>query len=373
MFQEMIQSLFLIFIAEMGDKTQILAMAFATRFKVYEVLLGVFIGSLFNHGIAVAVGSYLSNWIPIETIQMIAGFLFVGFALWTLKMDEDKDKENKGRNFGPMLTVALAFFIGELGDKTQLTAITLAVDANFPVFVLFGTVTGMVLTSALGIFVGSKIGEKVPEFAMKWIAAGIFMFFGIGKLYNTLPKEYMTPLHVSLFFVVIIVSTYLLLKPTLKLRKRGEISVFRETAITLYECTHKIKEGVHEICLGEAICKKCEGKGCIIGYTKDLMEYIGGGEKDISFINSQDFSKSLIKKDFDEEKVIESLSMTLIYLMDVDQKGISIHKVRETLEMILFKQTLDYDGNRNQYYENLRKINKPIGDKIIKRVKELTK
>jgi hypothetical protein len=236
-------------------------------------------------------------------------------------------------------------------------------------------VTGMVLTSALGIFVGSKIGEKVPEFAMKLIAAGIFMIFGIGKLYNTLPKEYLTPVNISIFFSVIMVSTYLLLKPTLKLRKKGEFSAFKETAITLYEYTHKIKESVDDICLGENTCKKCEGKGCIIGYTKNLMEHIGGEEKDISFINPQDFSKSL-KKDFDEEKVIESLSMTMVYLMNDDQgdpmKDISIHKVRETLEMILFKQTLDYNGNMNQYYENLRKINKPIGDKIIKRVKELT-
>ncbi|MCT4619448.1 MAG: TMEM165/GDT1 family protein [Marinisporobacter sp.] len=372
MFQEMIKSLFLIFIAEMGDKTQILAMAFATRFKVYEVLLGVFIGSLLNHGIAVALGSYLSNLISMEIIQMIAGFLFVSFACWSLKMDEDEDEENKGRNFGPVLTVAVAFFIGELGDKTQLTAITLSVDASFPVFVLLGTVSGMVLTSALGIFVGSKIGEKVPEFAMKLIAAGIFMFFGIGKLYNTLPKEYMTPLNVSLFFSVIMVSIYFLLKPILKSRKRGEVSIFKETAITLYEHTHRIKESVDEICLGEDTCKKCEGKGCIIGYTKNLMEHMERGEEHISFTDDLDFSKSL-KKDFDEEKVIESLSMTLIYLMDVDQKDVSIHKVRETLERILFDQTLDYNGNMNQYFEDLRKINKPIGDKIIKRVDKLTK
>ncbi|QXM06851.1 TMEM165/GDT1 family protein [Crassaminicella indica] len=223
MLQEFIRSLFLIFIAEMGDKTQILAMAFATRFKVYQVLLGVFIGSFLNHGIAVALGTYLSKLISINTIQIIAGFLFVGFALWTLKMDEEDEEENKGKNYGPVLTVALAFFIGELGDKTQLTAITLSVDANFPIFVLLGTVSGMVFTSALGIFVGSKIGEKVSEFTMKWVAASIFMFFGIEKLYKTLPEEYLTTVNISIFFIVIIVSIYLLLKPALKARKRRRL------------------------------------------------------------------------------------------------------------------------------------------------------
>src|SRR5690606_22932798 len=146
--------------AEMGDKTQILAMAFATQYQVKKVLMGVFLGSLLNHGIAVALGSYLSSVIPINTIQIIAGISFVGFALWTLKNDDDDEEEgdSKGK-FGPVFTVAMAFFIGELGDKTQLTAITLSVDASYPVFILLGTVSGMILTSSLGIYVGSKIGN----------------------------------------------------------------------------------------------------------------------------------------------------------------------------------------------------------------------
>ncbi|ABR49971.1 protein of unknown function UPF0016 [Alkaliphilus metalliredigens QYMF] len=144
MIQEILKAFMLIFIAEMGDKTQILAMAFATRFSVGKVLIGIGIGAFLNHGLAVLIGSYLSQMIPISTIQMVAGIAFLGFALWTLKSDDDQDEPKI--QFGPIATVAVAFFLGELGDKTQLTAITLAADTSYPFMILVGTVTGMIAT-----------------------------------------------------------------------------------------------------------------------------------------------------------------------------------------------------------------------------------
>src|SRR5690554_2998779 len=161
MIQEMIKAFFLIFIAEMGDKTQILAMAFATRFPVRKVLLGIGLGALLNHGLAVALGSSLSRVVPLSTIQIIAGAAFIGFALWTLKPENGEEEKEPRMQFGPTATVALAFFIGELGDKTQLTAITLAADARYPLLILGGTVSGMIATGALGIFIGKKLGEKI--------------------------------------------------------------------------------------------------------------------------------------------------------------------------------------------------------------------
>ncbi|TCO78661.1 TMEM165/GDT1 family protein [Marinisporobacter balticus] len=373
MLQEFIRSLFLIFMAEMGDKTQILAMAFATQFKVYEVLAGVFIGSLLNHGIAVALGAYLSNLIPMGAIQIVAGFLFIGFALWTLKIDDDEDEENKGKKFGPVLTVALAFFIGELGDKTQLAAITLSVDASFPIFILMGTVSGMVLTSGLGIFVGSKIGDKVPELIIKLVSAGIFMIFGITKLYTAMPRDYMHPVQIIIFFTLLGISTYILLKPILKARKAGELSVFKETALTLYEYKHRIKESVDEICLGEIYCGKCQGKYCIIGYTKVMLQQLSLDKENIPLEDLQDFSESL-KKNFHQEQVIESLSMTISYLMEdmekEDKERKMIHKVRETLELILFRKTFNYDGNIESYFKALKEADEKIGNQIIKGVEK---
>ena len=145
-------SCFLIVAAEMGDKSQILAMTFATRYTIRQVMLGVFFGILLNHGIAVALGTSLSLIISLDIVRALAGVVFVIFALLTLaKMDEDDLESTNNHRYGPVATVSMAVFISELGDKTQLATITLASSSQYPLFVLAGTVSGMVITSAIGI------------------------------------------------------------------------------------------------------------------------------------------------------------------------------------------------------------------------------
>ena len=114
MLQELLKSFLLIFMAEMGDKTQILALAFATQFKVQKVLVGVFIGVLLNHSLAILLGVYLSQLISLNIIQIVAGFSFIIFSFWTLKIEENEEEESATKKFGPILTVALAFFL-EIG------------------------------------------------------------------------------------------------------------------------------------------------------------------------------------------------------------------------------------------------------------------
>lgn len=111
-------------LAEMGDKTQLLAMAFATRYKATTVLWAVFWATLLNHLLAVVVGNYLTHFIPIQYIQ-IAAVSFILFGLWTIRGDE-LNNEDKRFSFSPFWTVAIAFFIAEMGDKTQLATIALA-------------------------------------------------------------------------------------------------------------------------------------------------------------------------------------------------------------------------------------------------------
>lgn len=186
MLQDFFKALSLIFFAEMGDKTQILAMAFATRFMVKDIVLGVALGAGLNHMIAIILGTILSKFISIDFLQIAAGIVFVTFALLSLSCDgDDEDEENK-KQLSPILTVAFAFFMGELGDKTQISALTLSLDSNFPLFILLGTTSGMVLTSLLGIFVGNKIGEKIPEFQLKIVAFIIFLIFGIQKISSSI-------------------------------------------------------------------------------------------------------------------------------------------------------------------------------------------
>ncbi|WP_053954849.1 TMEM165/GDT1 family protein [Inediibacterium massiliense] len=369
MLTSFVKSLFLIFMAEMGDKTQILAMTFATKFRVYEVLIGVFIGSFLNHGIAVALGNYLSNLIPLDKMQIAAGILFVGFAFWTLKEDEEEEEEEQKKNIGPILTVAVAFFIGELGDKTQLSAITLAVDSSHPIFVLLGTVSGMILTSGLAILIGSQIGDKIPEIFIKICSASIFMIFGVTKLYHTLPKSYINSVSVSIFFIVIGVCIYIVVKPMIKSKKEGILSVFKEAAITLYDHTHNIQESLEKICLGEKECGICEGRHCMIGYTKKLIKNIIQNEslpkEEIGIL------KESLNKNFDEGRVIDSLSAVLMYFhkskeeeYEIDER---IHQVRNMLEVILIGEFLEYKDMKS-YLEKLKGKNEIIASKVEDRI-----
>jgi len=120
----------MVVMAEMGDKTQLLAMAFATRFPARAVLWGVFLATILNHALAVALGTYLGSSINLEMVQMVAAASFILFGLWTIRGDS-LDGEDKRKTFlGPIMTVALAFFFVEMGDKTQLATIALAAKYN---------------------------------------------------------------------------------------------------------------------------------------------------------------------------------------------------------------------------------------------------
>src|ERR1043166_9081422 len=118
-------SLIFVVLAEMGDKTQLLAMAFATRYKASVVLWGVFVATALNHALAVAVGNYLTVFIPLQYIQIAAAVSFVLFGLWTIRGDK-LEGEDKRFSFSPFWTVAIAFVIAEMGDKTQLATVALA-------------------------------------------------------------------------------------------------------------------------------------------------------------------------------------------------------------------------------------------------------
>ncbi|WFD10146.1 TMEM165/GDT1 family protein [Tepidibacter hydrothermalis] len=210
---EFIKAFVLITLAEMGDKTQLLALAFASKFKPLYVLVGIFIGAFLNHGLAIALGNYISKLVPIEQVQLFASLLFIFFGLWSLRLDigddEDEDIDSK---YGPIFTVAFAFFIGELGDKTQLTAMTLGANSSYPLLVLLGTVTGMIVTGGLGIIVGKLLGKKIPEVTMKIIASFVFMFFGTIGLYTYLPAIYITPLNIICYFIILILLILLIFR-----------------------------------------------------------------------------------------------------------------------------------------------------------------
>lgn len=174
----LLMSTFLVTVAEMGDKTQLLAMAFATRFKAKDVLLGVFFATLANHLTAVVVGKVLGDQIPTFWVQIVASLSFIFFGLWTLRGDK-LEGEEKRQGISPFWTVFVGFFIAELGDKTQLTTVALAAKYATIVPVWMGTTMGMVIADSIGIGLGSTIARYVSERTIKVASAGIFIGLGM--------------------------------------------------------------------------------------------------------------------------------------------------------------------------------------------------
>lgn len=176
----------MVVLAEMGDKTQLLAMAFATRFKAGTVLWGVLAATLANHFLAVVVGSYTAQLIPMVYIQTATALSFILFGLWTLHGDHLEGEDQRFK-FSPFWTVAIAFFLAEMGDKTQLATVALAAKYQMILPVWMGTTTGMIISDAIGIMIGNLLGKKIPEKAVKWFAAVIFILFGLWGLYEYVP------------------------------------------------------------------------------------------------------------------------------------------------------------------------------------------
>lgn len=193
----------------MGDKTQLLAMAFACRYKASTVMWGVFVATAFNHFLAVLAGNYLTQFIPIQYIQIAAAVSFILFGLWTIRGDQ-LEGEDKRFNFSPFWTVTAAFFLAEMGDKTQLATISLAAKYQSVWPVLVGTTAGMLIADAIGIGVGIVMGKKIPERAVKWVAALIFIFFGLYGLYQYLPASLLTMPVIIIGLTAIAVATYIL-------------------------------------------------------------------------------------------------------------------------------------------------------------------
>lgn len=172
-----------IFVAELGDKSQLMAMTFATRYRARDVLLGLTAATAVVHlasvGIGYAIGDAFGDYQG--AIEIGAGIAFLGFALWTLRGDElTEDDERKARSATgrAVLVVAVFFFLAELGDKTMLATITLATQEGW-FGTWLGSTLGMVAADALAIGVGAVLGRRLPERAITYGAAALFALFGL--------------------------------------------------------------------------------------------------------------------------------------------------------------------------------------------------
>jgi len=171
----------IIFVAELGDKSQLMALAFAARFKALPILIGITAATAVVHLFSVGLGAVVGEALPTDAIAVVAGLAFLGFAAWTVRGDElDEDEEARAAvtTRSAVFAAAGAFFLAELGDKTMLATITLATKEG-----LFGTwvgsTLGMVAADALAIVVGQQLGTRLPERAIRYGAAAAFLVFGV--------------------------------------------------------------------------------------------------------------------------------------------------------------------------------------------------
>jgi putative Ca2+/H+ antiporter (TMEM165/GDT1 family) len=177
-------SFVVILVAELGDKSQLMALTFATRFRALPVLIGITAATAVVHAISVGVGYLLGAALPTFWISVAAAVAFVAFGLWTLRGDKLSDGEQdkaSGTKRSAVLAASVAFFLAELGDKTMLATITLATQypgAGGVTGVWLGSTVGMVAADGLAILVGRALGRNVPEKAIRIGAAVLFFAFG---------------------------------------------------------------------------------------------------------------------------------------------------------------------------------------------------
>ena len=177
-----------IFVAELGDKSQLMALAFATRFKTVPVLIAITGATAVVHLISVALGGLIGNAMPTKAINIVGALAFFAFGLWTLKGDELSEEDEESTHLSSrhvIVSVGTVFFLSELGDKTMLATITLATDANL-FGIWLGSTVGMVVADGLAIMVGRMLGDRLPEKAIRFGATIAFFAFATVMLIDAL-------------------------------------------------------------------------------------------------------------------------------------------------------------------------------------------
>ena len=172
----------LVFCAEMGDKTQLIVMAFTARYSWRPVMAAVLAATLANHGLAVLLGVLLGGLLPETEMRIVGSMAFIVFGLLTLREKEDDEEEELHRRRSPFWTVALTFFLGEMGDKTQLAVLTLAAEQGAWIPVLAGSTSAMLLADGLGVLLGAKLRRFVSPLTMKRASALVFILCGAAGL-----------------------------------------------------------------------------------------------------------------------------------------------------------------------------------------------
>lgn len=173
-------------LAEIGDKTQLLAFVLAARFrKPLPIIAGILCATLVNHGLAGALGAWITSVTSPELMRWVLGLSFIGMAIWTMIPDKIEEEESRAaKRLGVFGATLITFFLAEMGDKTQLATVALAAHYRAPLVVVLGTTLGMLLADVPAVVAGNKFAATIPMKLVHSIAAGIFALMGLLTLFK---------------------------------------------------------------------------------------------------------------------------------------------------------------------------------------------
>jgi Ca2+/H+ antiporter, TMEM165/GDT1 family len=168
-------------LAEIGDKTQLLAFILAARFRQpLPIIAGILCATLVNHGLAGALGAWITSVASPEVMRWVLGLSFLGMAIWTMIPDEiEEDETEVARHLGVFGATTITFFLAEMGDKTQIATVALAAHYGVPLVVIAGTTLGMLIADVPAVFVGNRFAARIPMKLVHAIAAAIFAVMGL--------------------------------------------------------------------------------------------------------------------------------------------------------------------------------------------------
>ena len=179
-FHTILVSTGIVTLAEMGDKTQLLAFLLAAKFKKpVPIILGILFATILNHGLAGLLGTWITHLLSPEVLRWVLGSSFIGMALWTMVPDKIDDEASLGLKSGVFMTTLITFFLAEMGDKTQVATVAMAAHYPSPMMVVIGTTLGMMLADVPAVFLGNTFAKKLPLKLIHSIAAAIFFVMGV--------------------------------------------------------------------------------------------------------------------------------------------------------------------------------------------------
>ncbi|MDO5027750.1 MAG: TMEM165/GDT1 family protein [Bacillota bacterium] len=263
-----IETFLIVFFAEMGDKSQFLALAFASKYKLSKVILGIALGIGLNHGLAIILGSLIGSFMDLNVIKFLAAILFLVFGLLSLVFEygEEEEEDQRFQKLGPVLLIAGTFFLGELGDKTQIIAMTMGAVSDNKLLTFLATWSSMMVVSLIGILVARVLKKQLPEMTMNLIAAGLFIFFGLRGLWEGFEYFAIAKIYTILVIGLLALGIFLVVKKNQKSKDAYYIDEITRNLNNCIGCT-------------EETCN-CQTRDNIERLTR---EYLGG---DLAYVGS---------------------------------------------------------------------------------------